>query len=112
MLLVSCSRQGQVLVEGEFPRDNKGVEIGKWTSEGWAYEETVGDEIPGATAAVHLASDTARIVTACATTPQGEVLRKRFPQDQRRFLIVTMDGEERGTYCLVFSKAQQPGKSD
>ena len=109
-MFVSCTRQEPLPTKAEVTPSHKAAEVAKWASAGWTFEETVGEEIPEATAAVHLASEEASAVAACATTADGEIVRKRFPQDERLYLIVTMDGGQQGTYCLVFSKEQKPSR--
>ena len=106
MIMVSCGRPERVSSDQELQRNRKATEIEKWTESGWRFEEAVGDEIPEALHAVYLASDTARMVTAIARMPDGETVRKRYSQKEKLYLVVTMDGEQKGSYCLVFSKAK------
>jgi hypothetical protein len=106
MIIVSCGRPERVSNDQKLLRNYKATEIEKWTESGWTFVEVVGDEIPEALPAVHLGSDTARMVTAIARRPDGEPVRKRYSQEEKLYLVVTMDGGPKGSYCLVFSKAK------
>ena len=111
-IVMTCACHERVADDAEVALTNKAAEIGKWEAEGWRYEETVGQEIPEASSGVPLSSDNARVVGAVARREDGELIEKGFPQDQKLFLVVTMSGGERGTYCLVFSKPKPPNKSE
>jgi hypothetical protein len=111
VVVTSCTRSEPSAGNGAMPeKQSKTHEISKWEAEGWRYEETVGEEIPEAVVGAYLASDDARVIGALARTADGEIIRRRFPQDEELFFVVTMDGGEHGTYCLVFSKPKPPNK--
>ena len=111
-MIMTCACHERLAVESQATLNNKAEEIGQWEAQGWKYEETVGEEIPEATSAVHLSSDSARVIGAVAKREDGETIEKGFPQDDKLFLVVTMSGGERGTYCLVFSKQKPADTSE
>ena len=111
-MVMTCSCQERLADDAEVAPSNKEAEIGKWEADGWRYQETVGEEIPEATSGVHLESDSARVIGAVARRADGELIEKGFPQEDTLYLVVTMSGGERGTYCLVFSKPKPPNKSE
>lgn len=111
-MVMTCSCQERLADDAGVAPSNKEAEIGKWEADGWRYQETVGEEIPEATSGVHLESDSARVIGAVARRADGELIEKGFPQEDTLYLVVTMSGGERGTYCLVFSKPKPPNKSE
>lgn len=96
ILLTSCSSD----------EDNVAQEISKWERVGWRYEETVGTSRPDAVYTSHMASDTAKSITAFSNTNDGKRDSKKYLQDSRLYLVVSMGHEAHGMFSLVFSKVK------
>lgn len=86
--------------------DNVAREISKWERDGWRYEETVGTSRPDAVYTSHMESETARSITAFSNTNNGNRDSKKFSQQSKQYLVVSMSHEAHGMFSLVFSKAK------
>jgi len=75
----------------------------RWAAEGWAFVETFGPATENAAYAFHLSSETAKSITAIAST-SGVRTNKIYHQTNAVYLLVSMQDPSGDTFALVFSK--------